>query len=65
MKKFVFSRSDKAIPPTNTYGATKLTAESIVNAAHFSNGSGKTIFSSVRFGNVMGSRGSVVPLLIR
>ncbi|BAH06887.1 SDR family NAD(P)-dependent oxidoreductase [Clostridium kluyveri] len=58
----LFTSSDKAINPTNTYGATKLLAEKLVQAANFSKGKVKTRFSAVRFGNVMGSRGSVIPL---
>lgn len=62
VKKVVFTSSDKAISPTNTYGATKLTAERILTSAEFHNKGGQTVFASVRFGNVMGSRGSVIPL---
>lgn len=62
VKKVLFTSTDKAISPTNTYGATKLTAERLISAAEYHKGSKKTIFSSVRFGNVMGSRGSVIPL---
>jgi len=58
----VFTSSDKAINPTNTYGATKLLAEKLVQAANFSKGNARTRFLAVRFGNVMGSRGSVIPL---
>lgn len=58
----IFTSSDKAINPTNTYGATKLLAEKLVQAANFSKGNVRTRFAVVRFGNVMGSRGSVVPL---
>lgn len=58
----VFTSSDKAINPTNTYGATKLLAEKLVQAANFSKGNARTRFVAVRFGNVMGSRGSVIPL---
>jgi FlaA1/EpsC-like NDP-sugar epimerase len=58
----LFTSSDKAINPTNSYGATKLLAEKLVQAANFSKGSCKTKFVAVRFGNVMGSRGSVIPL---
>lgn len=61
----VFTSSDKAINPTNTYGATKLLAEKLVQAANFSKGNAKTRFTAVRFGNVMGSRGSVIPLFIK
>jgi len=62
VKKVMFTSTDKAISPTNTYGATKLTAERLISAAEYQKGSKDTIFSSVRFGNVMGSRGSVIPL---
>ncbi|WP_172196391.1 UDP-N-acetylglucosamine 4,6-dehydratase family protein [Saccharibacillus qingshengii] len=62
VKKVLFTSTDKAISPTNTYGATKLTAERLISAAEYQKGSKETVFSSVRFGNVMGSRGSVIPL---
>lgn len=62
VKKVVFTSSDKAISPTNTYGATKLIAESLISSAEYGRSSKQTIFASVRFGNVMGSRGSVIPL---
>lgn len=58
----VFTSSDKAISPTNSYGATKLLAERLVQSANYSKGKSKTKFVAVRFGNVMGSRGSVIPL---
>jgi len=62
VKKVLFTSTDKAIAPTNTYGATKLTAERLISAADYQKGPKQTVFSSVRFGNVMGSRGSVIPL---
>lgn len=62
VKKVLFTSSDKAISPTNTYGATKLMGERLISAAEYQKGPKSTIFSSVRFGNVMGSRGSVIPL---
>ncbi|MDU4695594.1 MAG: UDP-N-acetylglucosamine 4,6-dehydratase family protein [Paenibacillus sp.] len=62
VKKVLFTSTDKAISPTNTYGATKLAAERLISAAEFHKGAKSTVFSSVRFGNVMGSRGSVIPL---
>lgn len=65
VKKMVFTSSDKAISPTNTYGATKLTAERLVAAAEYSKGWSQTTFATVRFGNVMGSRGSVIPLFAK
>lgn len=62
VKKVLFTSSDKAVSPSNTYGATKLTAEKLISAAGYQKGSKVTSFASVRFGNVMGSRGSVIPL---
>ncbi|TGV29599.1 SDR family NAD(P)-dependent oxidoreductase, partial [Mesorhizobium sp. M00.F.Ca.ET.186.01.1.1] len=62
VKKVVFTSSDKAISPTNTYGATKLAAERLISAAEYQKGTSQTCFTAVRFGNVMGSRGSVIPL---
>ncbi|MDT3428003.1 FlaA1/EpsC-like NDP-sugar epimerase [Paenibacillus forsythiae] len=62
VSKVLFTSTDKAISPTNTYGATKLTAERLISAAEYQKGPRTTTFSSVRFGNVMGSRGSVIPL---
>ncbi|QAY67764.1 UDP-N-acetylglucosamine 4,6-dehydratase family protein [Paenibacillus protaetiae] len=62
VSKTVFTSTDKAIAPTNTYGASKLMAERLISAAQYYGSSSKTIFSAVRFGNVMGSRGSVIPL---
>ncbi|WP_297517632.1 SDR family NAD(P)-dependent oxidoreductase [uncultured Clostridium sp.] len=58
----LFTSSDKAINPVNTYGATKMLAEKLVQAANYSKGKIQTKFIAVRFGNVMGSRGSVIPL---
>ncbi len=65
VKKVLFTSTDKAISPTNTYGATKLMGERLISAAEHQKGPSQTILSSVRFGNVMGSRGSVIPLFIR
>lgn len=65
VKKVVFSSSDKAISPTNTYGATKLTVERMIYSTEFNKSFGDTIFSIVRFGNVLGSRGSVIPLFVK
>jgi UDP-N-acetylglucosamine 4,6-dehydratase/5-epimerase len=62
VSKVLFTSTDKAISPTNTYGATKLTGERLISAAEYQKGPKSTVFSSVRFGNVMGSRGSVIPL---
>jgi FlaA1/EpsC-like NDP-sugar epimerase len=65
VQRVLFTSTDKAISPTNTYGATKLTAERLISAAEYHKGPRKTVFCSVRFGNVMGSRGSVIPLFVR
>ncbi|MGZ9586256.1 SDR family NAD(P)-dependent oxidoreductase [Paenibacillus marinisediminis] len=62
VEKVIFTSTDKAIAPTNTYGASKLMAERLISAAQYQAGSKRTIFAAVRFGNVMGSRGSVIPL---
>ncbi len=60
--KVVLTSSDKAINSTNAMGATKLLGERLMNSAQIYKGNQKTSFSVVRFGNVMGSRGSVIPL---
>jgi len=62
VKKTILTSTDKAIAPTNAYGASKLMAERLMASSQTQVGSSQTIFASVRFGNVMGSRGSVVPL---
>jgi len=54
--------TDKAASPSNTMGASKLMGEKIIIAGNYLQSSGRTAFSSVRFGNVLGSRGSVLPL---
>jgi UDP-N-acetylglucosamine 4,6-dehydratase len=54
--------TDKAVNPVNLYGATKLCAEKIVAQANVYAGPGNSRFASVRYGNVVGSRGSVVPI---
>lgn len=65
VEKVIYTSSDKAISPTNTMGATKLLAERLIASTDFSKGRSKTIFSAVRFGNVMGTRGSVIPLFVQ
>lgn len=57
--------TDKAVNPINLYGATKLSAEKLVVQSNAYAGGRKTRLSCVRYGNVVGSRGSVVPVFIR
>ncbi len=60
--KVINISTDKAVNPANTMGATKLLAEKLVIDANFYKGLKKTSFSCVRFGNVIFSRGSVIPV---
>ncbi|MCW5675918.1 MAG: UDP-N-acetylglucosamine 4,6-dehydratase (inverting) [Xanthobacteraceae bacterium] len=62
VKKVVALSTDKAANPINLYGASKLASDKIMVAANNLSGEGGTAFSVVRYGNVIGSRGSVVPL---
>ncbi len=65
VKKVVALSTDKASSPVNLYGATKLTADKLfVSSNHYAAGY-DTHFSVVRYGNVMGSRGSVIPFFRR
>ena len=61
VKKVVALSTDKASSPINLYGATKLTADKLFVAANNYSQSYGTSFCVVRYGNVMGSRGSVIP----
>ncbi len=63
--KVVSISTDKAADPTNVMGCTKLLAEKLILSSFFYKGKKQTKFCSVRFGNVLGSRGSVLPLFIR
>lgn len=60
VEKLVFTSSDKAVNPSNVMGVTKLLAERLVTAANYCKGPRRTVFFNVRFGNVLGSRGSVI-----
>jgi UDP-N-acetylglucosamine 4,6-dehydratase len=62
VKRVVFTSSDKAVNPTNVMGASKMMGERLIIAANEIRGSRATRFAAVRFGNVIGSRGSVVPI---
>lgn len=62
VKKLIALSTDKAVSPINLYGATKLCADKLIIAANNIFGKKNTSFSLVRYGNVMGSRGSIVPL---
>ena len=61
VKRVLALSTDKASSPTNLYGATKLTADKLFIAGNSYSGLNETRFSVVRYGNVMGSRGSVIP----
>ena len=63
--KVVALSTDKACAPINLYGATKLTSDKLFVAANNISGSNKICFSVVRYGNVMGSNGSVIPYFIK
>lgn len=65
VRKVVALSTDKASSPINLYGATKLTADKLFVAANNYSGSTGARFAVVRYGNVMGSRGSVIPLFRR
>ena len=63
IEKFVFTSTDKAATPCNTMGVTKLLGEKLVTTANYYKGPAKTIFYSIRFGNIVGSSGSLIPLI--
>lgn len=65
INKCVLISTDKAVSPINLYGSTKLTAEKLFISANIFKGKKKCKFSVARYGNVMGSRGSVIPILLK
>ncbi len=65
VKKVVALSTDKACAPINLYGATKLTSDKLFIAANNIRGNKDIVFSVVRYGNVMGSNGSVIPFFMR
>ena len=64
VKRIVALSTDKASAPSNLYGATKLTSDRLFVSGNSYTGSHSTSFSVVRYGNVMGSRGSVIPFFM-
>lgn len=69
VSKVIFTSTDKAVNPTNVMGTSKLMGERIVTAAnamaHDAGIGGRCVFASTRFGNVLGSRGSVLPIFAK
>lgn len=65
VKKVIALSTDKAVNPVNLYGATKLCAEKLFVQSNAYSGATGTRFSCVRYGNVVGSRGSVIPLFVK
>ena len=62
VKKVIALSTDKAAAPINLYGATKLCSDKLFTAANNTKGSKKIVFSVVRYGNVLGSRGSILDI---
>jgi len=65
VKRVIALSTDKAASPINLYGATKLCSDKLFVAANSMSGAAGTILSVVRYGNVVGSRGSVIPFFLR
>lgn len=65
VERVIFTSSDKAVNPTNVMGTSKLMGERLMTAANSMGNKKGPIFSSTRFGNVLGSRGSVIPLFVK
>ena len=64
VKKVIALSTDKASSPTNLYGASKLTSDKLFTAANNYKGKKDVKFSVVRYGNVIGSRGSILPIFL-
>ena len=64
IERVVALSTDKASSPANLYGATKLASDKLFVAGNSYSGATKTRFAVVRYGNVMGSRGSVIPFFL-
>ena len=62
VKTVIFTSSDKAVNPTNVMGTSKLMGERLMTAANSNKRNGGPVFASTRFGNVLGSSGSVIPI---
>lgn len=62
VQRVIFTSSDKAVNPTNVMGTSKLMGERLITAANSNMRGNGPIFASTRFGNVLGSRGSVIPI---
>ena len=65
VERMISVSTDKAVSPVNTMGATKLLGERLVTSANLYRGRRNIVLASVRFGNVLGSRGSVIPRFAR
>lgn len=64
VEKVVFISTDKACSPVNSYGACKFTSERIITESNFNKGYAKTVFTCVRYGNVINSTGSAIPFFM-
>ncbi len=62
VKKVIAISTDKAVKPVNAMGMTKALQEKLITSANYFNQNGETVFACVRYGNVVASRGSVIPL---
>ncbi|MDD5759667.1 MAG: UDP-N-acetylglucosamine 4,6-dehydratase (inverting) [Desulfobulbaceae bacterium] len=65
VKKVIALSTDKAVNPVNLYGATKLCSDKLFTQGNSYAGGGRTRFACVRYGNVIGSRGSVIPVFLK